>query len=212
MPSSAGRRWRHDSRVLYHLRLVQHGGQTPAESGGDCERHSGLLAHELEEGAAVQTQDLAIGLGFDGRSPRAVGEERHFSEWFAGVQDLHQLFVGAALAGRVDAHRSGRDQIKGVPRFSLPEDDRTRRVKQRLEVSRELSEGHPFQTHEQIDLAEKIGVTDVISLRPFGGARAGGRPLRGFRPWVLAAHAASVQSRTRRPDARPCAEILKTLE
>jgi hypothetical protein len=118
-------RYCRSSRRIDRLRLIQHCRQTAAESGGDRERYAGLLTNEIEKGAAVQAQDLAIGLSLDGGSPRAVGEKRHFPEWFAGVEDFQPRLRRIGSAGGVDTHRSSRDQIEGISRFSLPEDDRT---------------------------------------------------------------------------------------
>src|SRR3954471_5538716 len=52
----------------------------------------------------------------------------------------------------------------------------------------ELGEGYPFKTQEQIDLAKKMRITEVVSLRNFRSALAGCAPWRGFRPCVLAPH------------------------
>jgi hypothetical protein len=111
-------------RCVDRLWLIQHGCQAAAEGGRDRERDARLLAHEIEKGAAVQTQNLAIGLGLDGGGPRAVGEKGHFPEWFAGLEGFHPGLRRTASAGGVDAYRTGRDQIEGISRFSLPEDDR----------------------------------------------------------------------------------------
>ena len=45
----------------------------------------GCSAYQIEKGAAVEAQDLAIGLGHDGGGPRIVGEKRHLAEGLAGV-------------------------------------------------------------------------------------------------------------------------------
>jgi hypothetical protein len=139
-----------------------------------------MVLHEIEERAAVQAQNLAIGLGLYGRGSCAVGEERHFPEWCTGVEHLHRRFGSAALGGNVDAHCTTRDEIKGISRLSLAEDDRTGRIRQGFEVRRELSERYPFEPLEQIDLTKKTRIAQVISLRTFSGAFPGRLPLFGL--------------------------------
>jgi hypothetical protein len=84
------------------------------------------------------------------------------------------------VAGRIDANRSGRDQVKCISGLSLPEDDRTCGVEQRLQVGRQLGEGYPLHAHEQIDLTQQSRVTDVVCLQGFGATfrRARGRGVR----------------------------------
>src|SRR5262249_50060465 len=74
--------------VVRFLRAAQHACQPSAQGGGNRERHARLLAHDIEKNTAGQTQNLAIRLGFDGGSSRAVGEKRHFPEGFSLVEDL----------------------------------------------------------------------------------------------------------------------------
>src|SRR3954471_22194683 len=52
----------------------------------------------------------------------------------------------------------------------------------------ELGEGYPFKTQEQIDLAKKMRITEVVRLRNLGSTLAGCAPWRAFRPCVLAPH------------------------
>src|SRR5262249_31334814 len=138
--------------------LIWSGGQTAAESSGDRKRHTWILLHEIEERAAVQAQNLAIGLNLDGGSPCAVGEKGHFPEWRTSVKDLHRRFRCAAIGSNVDAHCSTRDKIEGISWFSLVEDNRAGWIRQRFEVRRELSERYPFEPLEQIYLTKKTRV------------------------------------------------------
>jgi len=117
-----------------------------------------MFLHEIEERAAVQAQNLAIGLDLNGSSPCAVCEKRHFPEWRTGVKDLHRRFHGAAMGRNVDAHCSTRDNIESISGFSLSEGNGAGRIRQRFEVRRELSEGYPFEALEQIELTEKMRV------------------------------------------------------
>jgi hypothetical protein len=55
-------------------------------------------------------------------------------------------------------------------------------------VGCELGEGYPFKTQEQIDLAKKMRITEMVGLRNFWSALAGCASWRGFRPCVLAPH------------------------
>ena len=145
--------------------------QAAAERRRDRQRNTRLLPHQIEEGAAFETQHFASALGLDAGGTRAVGEQRHLAERLAGAQHLQARLAGTALVGRVDTHRTGGDQIESVTRLGLTEDDRARLVGQRLQVRCQLGERHLFQAGEQIDLAEQPRTAEVVGRCRFSRRR-----------------------------------------
>jgi hypothetical protein len=98
----------------------------------------------------------------DGGRARNVAEQRHLAERLAGMQDCQPRLDGAVPVGDVHAHRAAGDDIEGVARIALTEDDRGRRVGERLQVSRKLGEHDSIQSPEEVDPAQQARVFVVI--------------------------------------------------
>src|SRR5208282_5484620 len=148
---------------IFPARLIEHRGEPPAERRRNRERHAWLLANKHDESAAIQTQDLAIGLHLDGCSPLNIVKQSHLAEGLARMQHFHLHFGRAGTVGCVHAHRSARDQIKGIADVALAENDRARRVEQRLQMCRKLGQHDAIEPNEQIDPAEQARICEVVA-------------------------------------------------
>ena len=143
-PGSGGRRCCHSSfdsprsgrgqRGVQAARLIEHVGQATAERRRHGQGDRRLIPDEVQERAAIQAQDIAIRFGSDGGRARNVAEQRHLAERLAGMQHGQSRLGGAPPVGDVHANGAARDNIEGVARIPLAEDDRGRRVGERAQV------------------------------------------------------------------------------
>ena len=114
------------SRVVELLGGSQLPRKPAAERRRDRQRDPGCCRTRSRKAPRSRRKSFAIGLGLDGGGARAVGEKRHLAERLARAQDFNARLGGATLVDRVDADRSAGDQIEGVARFGLTEDDSRR--------------------------------------------------------------------------------------
>jgi hypothetical protein len=126
----------------------------------------------------------------DGGRARNVAEQRHLAERLAGMQDCQPRLDGAAPVGDVHAHGAARDDVEGVALISLAEDDRGRRVGERVQVCRKLGQHDSIQSPEEVDPAQQARVFAVVP-RPrvlLLGPLSHGLPLAAIRLRMIRRH------------------------
>ena len=155
-------RWRRGQRGVQAARLIEHVGQATAERRRHGQGDRRLIPDEIQERAAIQAQDIAIRLGSDGGRTRNVAEQRHLAERLAGMQHGQSRLGGAPPVGDVHANGAARDDIEGVARIPLVEDDRGRRVGERAQVCRKLGQHDPIQSPKEVDPAKQARVLAVV--------------------------------------------------
>lgn len=138
-----------DDPVLLDDRLVGC-AQAAAERRRDAQRDLRLLPGQVQEPAALQAQEVAVGVRPHRRRPWLAGEERHLAEAVARSEDAEARLAGAVGDAGVDAERPASHDVQAVGRIPLPDHRLTCRDRQRLHVRRQPGQGDAVERREQV--------------------------------------------------------------